>query len=178
MLGLAANLRLLGKYSSAHGLDAALRDAMRTAVNTYGRDAVIARASSQETAAHMRQTLGAAGVVSPEGTIERRIYEQQLDVVLEEGAALKTLATSATVLEGAYAEWINRRPSGGGQIIRVQNWDQLARCASLNQQCNYYGSLTNYWCAMAMLVPPVAALCAANGLSAAGYCYAAHHYGC
>lgn len=179
MLALAANLRLFGSYSSAHRLDAAARDALRTAIDTYGRDAVIARATAPETVAHMRRTLDGAGVVKHATTIERRIYEQQLDVMLQAGSTIKTLDTSAAVLEAAYADWISRTPStAGGRLLRVQDWDRIFRCAHLKQQCDYYDSQANYWCAMTFMVPPLAAVCAAHGLSAAGYCFAAQHYGC
>jgi hypothetical protein len=180
MLALAANLRLFDSYVKEHRVDERIGDGMAELVSRRGRDAVIADAAGEATAAHLRRMLEAGGVRAHMEKVPVAAYERQLDAILRKTALSSILREGARTLETAYVHEQKKRVAGGAHVMPVQSTDleQAFRCAHLNQQCSYYSSQSSFYCAVAYFLPPSAIICAAMGLSSAGYCYAAWYYGC
>jgi hypothetical protein len=180
LLALAANFRFFDSYVREHRVDERVGTGMAELVSTRGRHAVIADAAGEQTAAHLRQLLDAAGVRPHMGSIPAAVYERQLDAILQKTALSALLSEGARALEAVYTAQQKKDATAGAHVMRIQNADleQAFRCAHLNQQCSYYNSQAAFYCAMAYFFPPTAIVCAGLGFSVAGYCGAAHYYGC
>jgi hypothetical protein len=180
MLALAANLRLFGSYAKEHRIDERIGDGMAELVSRRGRDTMIADAAGEETRAHVRRMLEAGGVKPHVETVPVAAYERQLDAILQKTALSSILSDGARTLETAYVAEEKKRVTGGAHVMRIQNsaLEQAFRCAYFGEQCNYWASQAEFYCALAYFMPPAGVLCAAMGFSAAGYCGAAVYYGC
>jgi hypothetical protein len=179
MLALAANLRLFDRYAREHRIDERIGDAVADLVSTRGRDAVIADATSEQTAAHLRRLFEDEGLRPHLEKVPAAAYGRQLDAILQKTALSSILTEGARTLEMAYAAE-QRKHGGGAHVMRIQSADleQAFRCAHLAQQCNYYAAQAEFYCALSYFMPPAGIVCAGMGLSAAGYCGASVYYGC
>jgi hypothetical protein len=161
LLAMASTFRVFASAVDTQRGDERMQAEIARLVNAEGREAIIRRAMSRESADHRRQILEAAGIPIHGERIPAAVYQQQLDVMLAGGGLVPQITTCATAMERAYTA-LQGRPS--------------------TQRGDHYSALAELWCGAAALFPAIglalAPLCLGLGLSAGGYCYAAYHYEC
>jgi hypothetical protein len=171
---LAANFRLHAAHARSKGLDAALTKAVNREIRRRGRDNLIDFVSGPEMMHKHHEVLRSFGLgdLHPEtGTLSREFYAERLPAILLGKGVTPLFEQAAASLELLSARLARLTTPQGGRLVQ-------SPCTTLEPICQFLRAFAAWVCALVVVDPALAPVCAVMGVEAATACFLAWAAGC